>query len=250
MDYNQLKTELESYADVIYNADWERLKQWGNSLLDDELRAITNHLSFDDDARWDFGLVYLNQIPGRLKKIQGNEHPTINEIRSVLNRYETIHTLLQELKPKIIKGKKPTLNRKTKPRTLENTGTCAVCGQNVKLDGGLIVHHGFVVRGQRIGSCFGVGYQPWEVSPKGAEDYLESLKSQLQGLESYSQKLESGEVGELYYRNQKITPEDGMWGVALSSAIATTNSELRMLQCEIQQFTKKIETWQPQTLPH
>lgn len=75
-------------------------------------------------------------------------------------------------------------------RTLENTGTCGVCMQNVKLTSAQrVMRHGWQVGGNRqvgrigyswhTGPCFGVGYEPWEVSPKAADEYVKYLKGEV-----------------------------------------------------------------------
>jgi len=69
------------------------------------------------------------------------------------------------------------------PRKLIGTGTCPCCFMNVKmLRTQTIMRHGWAVHGNRqrgayhnswhSGPCFGVGYQPFELSPKGTEEFL------------------------------------------------------------------------------
>jgi len=67
-------------------------------------------------------------------------------------------------------------------RDLTNTGTCSVCGGNFKREAdGSIGHHGYTRPGDGMlhGTCFGVGFQPWEVSSAGAVAYLQALGGEL-----------------------------------------------------------------------
>ena len=61
----------------------------------------------------------------------------------------------------------------------EYLGTCGVCGNVQKLKGRNLVLHGYQRPGFGWinGKCFGVGYEPWELSSKAAEDYIKALAS-------------------------------------------------------------------------
>lgn len=56
-------------------------------------------------------------------------------------------------------------------------GTCGICHNIQKLQQGKLVLHGYTRPGYGWiqGSCFGVKYQPWELSPKAVEDYIKQL---------------------------------------------------------------------------
>lgn len=61
------------------------------------------------------------------------------------------------------------------PRTRANTGTCGVCFANVKLDGGRLVLHGYQRPGDGMahGRCWGVGHEPFELSPEATRKYTD-----------------------------------------------------------------------------
>lgn len=129
---------------------------------------------------------------------------------AILESWEPVWELLLEAEKFIKPARTP---KEPAEPDLTNTGTCPVCGNRQKLDkNGMLVHHGFTVRWhERQGSCDGVGYPPWEVSPKGATAYLETL---------------------LICRARfKGTPEG------------------KMLSMEINWVTSKLKGWEPQPLP-
>lgn len=76
-------------------------------------------------------------------------------------------------------------------RTLDDTGTCPACFRNMKLVNNRIIRHGWSLQGDRVrggyswhsGPCFGVGYDPWEVSPKGTIDYVATMEKAIPGIE-------------------------------------------------------------------
>jgi len=126
----------------------------------------------------------LHRVPGLIKKVAAckSNDPTLTAMTLLLRDWEDVAVLLAKTKTDVIKGRKPSATpRKTEPRTLDNTGTCPCCGHNVKLNGGRIVDHGFTLEfNQRNGKCFGVGYRPWEISPRGKVDLRAAVESTLE----------------------------------------------------------------------
>ena len=123
----------------------------------------------------------LHRVPGLQKKVRACEadDPCLTAMVLFLNDWEDAAATLAAAKKDVIKGRKPsTTPRKTKERTLENTGTCPCCGKNVKMLGGRMVDHGFTLyHGFRNGNCFGVNRDPWELSPQGKIDFIAALRA-------------------------------------------------------------------------
>lgn len=114
--------------------------------------------------------------------------PRWDVVRNYLKKVETLVTLLEEVKPLVVKGRKPAENPKENERTLENTGTCGVCGRNIKLWNGIVYDHGYELPwighgdGTRTTGCFGVGYKPIETSPEVLVAYKAHLEWRLKSL--------------------------------------------------------------------
>jgi len=184
MDLKQIETALA--AEVIYNVDFVELKTRLNRLIEKAHRAASDVYlaAYINGGRTGTGDVlqdvYYN-CPGahsfkayarRLPHAAPPAYqPALDAYRAVLTTYKPAADLLAAAKGRVIKARKPSANpRKTPERTIENTGTCACCGQNVKLFGNSLFTHGYTIRwGFQSGACFGTGYPPIEVSPKGIE---------------------------------------------------------------------------------
>jgi len=142
--------------------------------------------------------------------------------------------------------------RKTKMRTLQNTGTCPVCNRNIKLKGGRMVDHGYQVpwgwQGRTQG-CFGVGYPPYEKSPKGCEDYLQkALLPTLDRMEAELSVADSKTV--LPLRGQKtIKRDEPGWERAMRNYKTNLESSMRRIKRDIQDTQKRIDDWQERPLP-
>mgnify|MGYP000096012542 CR=1 FL=1 len=238
MNIQQIEALLAD--DVIYNVDYTAAKGALNRALEQAKAAASAvYLAIPyEDRRTDelsdqyYGTVYPHTLPGWLKKLPKTASPThaaALEAYRALGAYSAICAKFVAAKTRVVKARKPsTVARKTPARTLDNTGTCACCDMNVKLDGaGTIVPHGYTIRwGFQSGGCFGVGYRPIEVSDEG-------LRAALQGFERLlgSARL-SLEYGSLTRRER----------AELEARISGSKSA-------ISHYKAAIKVWAPKALP-
>lgn len=152
-------------------------------------------------------------------------------------------------------------------RDLTNTGTCPVCGGNFKREaGGGIHHHGFERPGDGMlhGSCFGVGYQPWELSPQGAQDYLDkAILPHLASARDGLRHLQSGRVTKLYDQKFKwegsrqvrvsvdVTFESDAvrFTQLLKRAQDDAEADIRRTEATAAGFEARIQAWRLDDLP-
>lgn len=167
--------------------------------------------------------------PSLLKKVNkvAVDHPCRDAMLELLNEFAPIMEAVKAAKGRVVKGRKPsTTPRKTEERTIENTGTCGCCGKNVKLSGGKLVAHGYTIKyGFQSGNCFGVGYEPVEVSNKAIVAYLEVLND-------YRDELVASLVG--------LDEDNKRWGI---------ESNIRQVESDIKYFDKALAVWAPRALP-
>jgi hypothetical protein len=150
-------------------------------------------------------------------------------------------------------------DRARKLRSLENTGTCPVCFRNIKLKYGEMVDHGFKVPwgyGGRQGNCFGVGKEPFEVSPKGTEQYIKMMHSQIAADEQVVDDMKSGRIEKLpnprsrdRRRPDMVQLGDEGYDYALKVAVSQVESGIRSLKRTIPDYEKKVANWAPKPLP-
>lgn len=239
VEYRKIETKLKALLDgtCVYNqAEFNNLKGMTHRYFEDELSEVVQQdfKTFDDAKMlWFVRTPYWHQLASCIKKVRTDKSQGFTEERKqsvlkVLYKWEPIAQQLESAVPLIVKGRK-TGERKTPPRTLENTGTCPICGKNFKLDGsGKIISHGYVVQWhQHNGSCFGVGKLPWELSPQGAIDYVKQC-----------------------CLPQKHGIEDSLKILAWSpKSLDRITSELRSVIREITCFENRIAKWEKKELP-
>lgn len=170
----------------------------------------------------------LHRVPGLMKKVRAcsANDSCITAMVLLLNDWEPVAATVAAAKKDAIKGRKPsTTPRKTKERTLENTGTCPVCGRNIKLRyDSRMVDHGYTLRyGFRNGKCAGVGKLPWEVSPQGRIDFISGLFAYRAGVAS-------------------AVPED-------DKARRNRDRLIEWVTADIAMHQKMVDEWKPAQLP-
>ena|SRR5271157_3316036 len=138
------------------------------------------------------------------KKLQKfKSEPRVAALIPALEEADQLLQLCKKLKPLIKKGRKPNPNYIPPDET--NTGTCAICFHRQKLTKGqAMVDHGFTISngvhyyGSRVGHCFGVNYQPYELSCEANKKFLVYLQAELKRTQGHLVELKSGTVVELH----------------------------------------------------
>ena len=253
-------------AGLIYNVDWKDLKESINRQLSKGYKAVTSEpylaLPRDDNTGERAGVpravsleLYYAQGPqihanmqnkiAKLERTFGN-HWMVKAARDYADAVLPIIADANKIKATITKARKPREGaRQTEERTIENTGTCSVCGMNVKRSkGGDMVDHGYRVSWhERSGGCYGVSYKPIEISPEGAVSYLAVIRDMLESAEATVAKFEA-----------KYTESERKYGTQLwpkdeQTAFWNAGSTVRHAGRDVTRFEKIIAEWVPTDLP-
>ncbi len=269
MTFEELNEKLDACieAGVIFNVDFKDWTSYGaHRMLYDaigEVRAQYTHAGkWEDLSREELDLIdslsdSIVQFPTKKtqKMLDGMIYVgPAAAVTDLIRKFKPMADKFRTLKPMIVKGRKPSTEpRKTEERTLENTGTCPVCGKNVKMDAnGKMVAHGFTIRyGFQEGNCFGVGYKPVEVSPEGMIAYVEMLRRVRTLRTELKAKLENERPALMTNQRppQKIVDGDSGYQHILNNRVNEIEGELRFIEKSIEMFTGRIENWAAQPLP-
>lgn len=130
-------------------------------------------------------------------------------------------------------------------------GSCPVCEGDFKVREGRVVHHGFTRPGDGMihGDCFAVGYEPYERSTKGCEDYQAKMGGQLFGLEDALLKLPTRTYFfEYNWRREIVEYALGVtdlytWKRVIQSREGELKQHIRQTKLEIERMTKRIADW-------
>lgn len=155
--------------------------------------------------------------------------------------------------------------KKLYDRDLVNTGTCGVCEGNYKRDsGGGLVHHGYQRPGHGyiVGDCFGVGYQPWELSPKSVEKYLVRLDGLLRHWKEILADLPShtffdvveskGYGSNRVKKTRRLTVDDEyrfLFDNEMDRRVSAAKRNVELIKSDIVTCSRKINQWKLDDLP-
>lgn len=269
-------------AGVIYNVEYKELKDAANRRYERARNAIMKSVYLGSPEHHNNNEAAMNlyyDTPTYLHLLRGKKFQKLLdaagdlelavELRELVERWGRVADLLAEVKPLIQKGRKPSTDpKKTPERTLDNTGTCACCGRNVKLTyrahskekGGLgaIVDHGFQVPwygGGRTCGCFGVGHAPIETSDEGLKALLKVVTTHRDDKVAFHGRVERAEAAVIKQEATRtreavyIEPTEEHYSYYQSQQLRRLEYQLKQLNAEIERLTKAIETWKPTPLP-
>ncbi len=145
-----------------------------------------------------------------------------------------------------------------KKRTEENVGTCGACFGQFKYKGANknLVMHGFSRPGHGYleGKCFGVNYQPYEISVDCTTDFVENLEDIKERTEKELQAWKDGKFKLIKVRDTRarigkretidITPEDDRWESALKDVIREIESKIKYIGKDIETYSKLRDDWE------
>jgi hypothetical protein len=196
---------------------------------------------------------YPHQVKGFSKKLSSySSVPPM--VKVLVEDFLLVAKLLETAKPLIQKGKAQSLLPSSKPaRTLENTGTCPICGKNVKLSPcGLLVSHGYTrEEGYHTADCFGRGYEPLEISYIALENFICMVESYKAKEELFLFQLERNEIKRIYSHQFKkhISEGEAGWSLTLSRATQKTKANVNTAELEIRMRKEQVANWKPTALP-
>lgn len=241
---------------------------WENAPL--ERGSALRSTIYDYCAMYGWGAFEMTKKAKQARKDQVLNAPYHNEaqiaavaaVKAFLARWEPVCEKFLTLKPLIVKGRTPSENPRAVPeRTLDHTGTCGICGRNIKMRGKTLVDHGYTKGyGFRNGICFGAHFQPIEVSPEVLQAYLDYCQKRLASLPGIIQ-TEKEALTKLETEFKTIPGATSVKTldpvvVALRKKMSTTKfrvmtftSELNALPGVIAETQQSIENWKPRPLP-
>lgn len=265
VDYNDLRDGLkwryEKALDILHS-DFIALRDMGVSEI-----VYNNDISMFCD---------FNQAAGRIKRLSKlqpskTEAIVLDVYIATLAEIDALNTAFKSLKPVIIKGRKPNQDKTPQQIAdeLKGTGICAICGRRQKIDGkDKMVHHGYQMSeryhaGYRIGSCFGVGYAPYELSNEANIKFAPVLANHKANIEHSLKYLNSGKITSVDVKKTKWEGKLVEYTVTytsvenpvefkreIESRISSHESQLRMINDDIKNNDAKIAGWTLQPLKY
>jgi hypothetical protein len=256
----------------IFNVDFQSVKYSLNSAAEHAWKAATDHFwvgkagKLDADAKTNEALNALHwacllsgardaiAISKKLAKVKV-QHPMVDAMRAVVSRVLPVALVLEDLKSKVVKGRKPNPEAQARKAALAAnampTATCACCfHEQAVLPNGNIHDHGYQIPRQwnKTASCYGRQFRPLEVSDDGLKFMVKLLKMTVANLEGAVERARtSTSITRRSYSGNEVTytPTSKEWAQVLAGAIAEAEQELRSAQSDLKTFKKALADWKP-----
>ena len=129
-------------------------------------------------------------------------------------------------------------------------GHCGICNNVQKLRNERLVLHGYTRPGYGWiqGSCFGVGYKAWELSPESAVAYVEELKGMIRGQRASIANLKTAKAFEVV-GHRAPTDRWKIYRVTASGFEAKSDKEFLNLEAG-RLGLPRVYSLDPKTAPH
>jgi hypothetical protein len=258
----------------IWNVEFEEVKHFFSSVCEGAMEVVKNdyhktfptieyhQLEFEHEVGYMFSPhlagSYIRKIEGWLRRKRIIDNPQLQQLLSTFGEVASLYAQLNSVKPFIEKGRKP--NPDAVEPDLSHTGTCAICNRTIKLGpGNVMVDHGFQISsgfgnyfGMRQGHCFGVKYQPAELSCKANENFLIYLEQLLKGYETRLAELQTGTAKLAIHEKQTgikrpvliwIDPSDSRYVRELMYAVSQVESDIKHAKRDIETQEMIIKNW-------
>ncbi len=211
-----------------------------------------------------YGIANVRTIPRRVDAarkagVSPSADAYLRKVEAFAERWSEAHALIVATKDIAVKGRKPmeVSERRSKARTIDHTGSCGCCRQNVKLTTAeRSVDHGFNLKySSRQGSCPGVALLPLEMSPEGIDHMIDIEGKQVAARERRLRALREGDpdvARPTSKRDARVTwvsHGEPDYPRLKHEHADRVGSEVKWLEADLAKLAKAREAWKAAPLP-
>ena len=244
-DYKEAKDRLNHLVDEAYEESVRKPFLWG--------KGYTPEYQIEQKVGSVYGLYSIISVAKKVEKV--NPPGAYGDaLRSFVAASLPLAQIMNELKARVVMGRKPNPEAAAKRAAVEakkTMRTCACCFRSIAvLPNGLIADHGYRLPSQwmKTPSCPGGRFRPLEVSSDGLKYMVNWMTSRAEAL---SRSLSS--VGDLKsitttnWRGDKIviTPESQSWSLAFQNHKKDLELDLEMTQRSLADYKARLASWEP-----
>jgi hypothetical protein len=120
--------------------------------------------------------------------------PQVDVLRAFVTEVLPLAQVAADLKSKVVKGREPSKGPSKPVNPNKIVRQCACCFRDIAVGtDGTMVHHGYERpgSGSQTSSCWGIDYEPLEVSTKGLEYVISNLDERLAREQAYRTSLDT-----------------------------------------------------------
>lgn len=259
-----LEVILDGVAnESIRNVDWKDAKDALGRAVDEAYEARVK-VSFRGRGQemdpevyqlyWACLIMSLHDCISAAKKVAKTKAtgPEVDAMRARFSEVLPLALVVASLKTKVVKGRAPNTG------TAESLGpprvdkTCPCCLRGICVVRGTMAHHGYQRPGHgfQTASCAGIQFEPLEVSPKGLEYVVRTLRERL---ERDKKALDEQTTEPKYLMGkrerkgplERIERGDPLWPRLFEAFIAELEFSVRMIRADLPPLEEMLATWHP-----
>ena len=255
-EFQDLKTSLDRSFEMAYDAltDISAGTYWNDPK--DTSKGISVRGQVRDELGFVSGVRNAIALSKKLTKLAKTiKDPLIDNLRAFLDATLPMAHILEVLKTKTIKGRKPNPEaaaKKAAQLANKTLRTCACCFREIAVLGnGMIADHGYTLpqKWMKTASCPGRMFKPLEVSNDGLVYMVDRLTKQVAGVEkALANAPNVTTLLKASYSNKVGTPvnkgEPG-WDRLYQQHVTELTNDLDAAQGALTKFKKLLADWQP-----
>jgi hypothetical protein len=255
-DFQDVKRNLDGAAEGIFKGMTGHFTAGKGGKLDPDF--VTNEVL--NKMNWDILFMGARTAISARKKLDKIKvsHPMVDAYRAAVAIILPVALLLEEVKPFIVKGRRPAAPEVIAARAARAAkvtpmarATCGCCfGGQAVLDNGYIHDHGYRIprAWMKTASCPGSSYKPLEVSDAGPRYMVSVLTDAETNLVQEIAEVTVAETLTYTKRKEAVTLVKGV-DLAFEAEKATKLShlelDLRFVRQDLAKFRSVVANWKP-----
>lgn len=246
VDFESIKLTLNRAIEKLYNDRISQVYYWG---------GLWEKLGEEEDSLSDgISVTTIPSILSAAKKVnayKGEETQFIKDLREVITGAAEIATQLKDLKPFIVKGRKPSGKAPAPENPNKIVKTCACCFRAIAVGSdGKMVHHGYRRPGDgfQTNSCMGISYRPLEVSDEGLRAVTQVYAGEIVRLNKALADLAANAETIVLkdWKGREVQPGTPEHRREISNTQYRLESELRSSTSYHEKLTEMLANWKPE----
>lgn len=260
-----LEVILDGVAqESIRNVDWKDAKDALGRAVDEGYEARVKRPFFHGRGQemdpevyqlyWACLIMSLHDCISAAKKIAKTKAtgPEVDAMRAFFAEVLPLALAVASLKDKVVKGRAPNTGpeKPVNPNRIEKT--CPCCMRGIAVVRGTMAHHGYERPGHgfQTASCAGIQFEPLEVSPKGLEYVVRTLRERL---EADQKALDQQATHPQFLRGRRerkgpvemIGRGDPLWQRLFQAYISELEFSVRTIRADLPPLEDMMASWHP-----
>ena len=246
VDFEATKSTLTRAFEKLYQERISKVHLWG---------GLWEKLSEAEETVSDG--ITVSSIPSvlsalkKVKAYKGEPTQFMKDLSEVIEGLAAIATEIKELKPFIVKGRKPSGKEPAPENPNKIVKTCACCFREIAVGSdGKMVHHGYRRPGEgyQTASCMGINYRPLEVSNEGLIALIKYMDKDLAETCAKLEEVNANGANMVMrdYRGKEVQPGETNHKGLVYNTQCRLMSHVSSVTRQLEGLNTKLANWKPE----